>query len=249
MSIKDQVSTEEWKVRQDLAACYRLVAHYDWDDLIFTHISVRVPGDEAHFLLNPYGLLFEEVTASNLVKIDIHGNKVMDSDYDVNPAGFTIHSAVHEAREDAHCVLHLHTTEGVAISAQETGLLPLSQFSLFPLSGLSYHPYEGVALNPDEKKRLVSDLGTTNFMILQSHGLLTCAHTVCDAFLYMYILQRACESQIMAQAGGGKLIQVPDMIVQGMKAQAERVLQGAGGLLAWPALLRKLDRIDPSYKD
>lgn len=249
MSIKQRVSPQEWQLRQDLAACYRLVAHYGWDDLIFTHISVRIPGDEAHFLLNPYGLLFEEVTASSLVKVDLHGNKVMDSDYEVNPAGFVIHSAVHQAREDAHCVLHLHTTAGVAVSAQENGLLPLSQFSLLPLSTLSYHPYEGVALNPDEKKRLVADLGNSNFMILQNHGLLTCAHSVCDAFLYMYILQRACESQVMAQAGGNKLIQVSDAIVKGIQAQTEQVLRGAGGTLAWPALLRKLDRLDPSYKE
>jgi len=249
MNVKQQVSPQEWQLRQDLAACYRLVAHYGWDDLIFTHISARVPGEADHFLLNPYGMMFDEITASSLVKVDINGNKVMDSTFAVNPAGFIIHSAVHEVREDAHCVLHLHTNEGVAVSAQKNGLLPISQFSLFPLASLSYHPYEGVALNPEEKKRLVADLGTTNFMILQSHGLLTCGRTVADAFLYMYILQRACESQIMAQSGGSELVQVPDMIVKGIQAQAEQVLRGSGGELAWPGLLRKLDRIDPSYKE
>lgn len=150
--VRTQVSPEEWQVRVDLAACYNIIAHYGWDDLIFTHISARVPGPEHHFLINPYGLMFEEVSASSLVKVDLAGNKVMDSKFDINPAGFTIHSAVHEAREDAMCVLHLHTNEGVAVSAQKHGLLPFSQTSLFPLSGLSYHDYEGVALREDEKR-------------------------------------------------------------------------------------------------
>jgi ribulose-5-phosphate 4-epimerase/fuculose-1-phosphate aldolase len=246
-SLQPDVSADEWKVRVDLAACYRLVAHYGWDDLIFTHISARVPGPETHFLINPYGLMFDEITASSLVKIDLAGNKVTDSPYGINPAGFTIHSAVHEGRHDAHCVLHLHTTAGIAVSAQKDGLLPLSQQSLFPLSALSYHDYEGVALNPEEKPRLVADLGETNFMILRNHGLLTCGDTVAQAFLNMYILQRSCEAQVMAQAGGKELISIPQPILAGVQAMSKTVTRGAGAQLAWPGLLRKLDRVNPGY--
>ena len=246
-SLQPEVSADEWKVRVDLAACYRLVAHYGWDDLIFTHISARVPGPETHFLINPYGLMFDEITASSLVKIDLAGNKVTDSPYGINPAGFTIHSAVHEGRHDAHCVLHLHTTAGVAVSAQKDGLLPLSQQSLFPLSALSYHDYEGVALNPEEKPRLVADLGETNFMILRNHGLLTCGDTVAQAFLNMYILQRSCEAQVMAQAGGKELISIAQPILAGVQAMSKTVTRGAGAQLAWPGLLRKLDRVNPGY--
>lgn len=242
-----RVSAGEWQMRVDLAACYRLVALNRWDDLIFTHISARVPGPDHHFLINPYGLTFEEVTASNLVKIDLTGNKVDDSPYDINPAGFTIHSAVHEARDDALCVIHLHTAAGVAVSTQRDGLLPISQQSLFPLSDLSYHDYEGLALNPEEKARLVRDLGQTHYMILRNHGLLTCADNVADAYLSMYVLQRACEVQLLAQGGGVPLIEVPRQIVAGIQAAAKQVTRNAGGKLAWPALLRKLDRIDPGY--
>jgi len=246
-SLQAGVSADEWKLRVDLAACYRLVAHYGWDDLIFTHISARVPGPETHFLINPYGLMFDEITASSLVKIDLRGKKVVASAYDINPAGFTIHSAVHEVRHDAHCVLHLHTTAGVAVSAQKDGLLPISQQSLFPLSALSYHDYEGVALNPEEKPRLVADLGETNFMILRNHGLLTCGETVAEAFLNMYILQRSCEAQVMAQAGGKELIPIPPLILAGIQAMSKTVTRGAGAKLAWPGLLRKLDRVNPGY--
>lgn len=246
-NVKASVSAEEWQMRKDLAACYNLVAHYGWDDLIFTHISARVPGPEHHFLINPYGLMFDEVSASSLVKVDLQGNKVMDSEYDINPAGFTIHSAVHEAREDALCVIHLHTREGVAVSALADGLQPLSQQSLFPLSGLSYHDYEGVALNPEEKVRLVADLGQTQFMILRNHGLLTCAGNVADAFLNMFILQRACEIQLLAQSTGQPLIQVPQTIVDGIQQAAQQVTRNAGGQLAWPGLLRRLDRINAPY--
>ncbi len=225
-----------------------MVAHYGWDDLIFTNISARVPGPQHHFLINPYGLLFEEVTASSLVKVDLHGTKVMPSEFDVNPAGFVIHSAVHEARHDAQCVMHLHTTQGVAISALESGLGPYSQQSLFALASISYHDYEGVALNPAEKVRLVADLGTTNFMILRNHGLLTCADSIADTFLAMFILQRACEIQLMAQATGEPLVSVNAQILAGIQAQASQVTKGAGGQLAWPAILRKLDRMCPDYK-
>ncbi|MBT0587429.1 class II aldolase/adducin family protein [Alteromonas oceanisediminis] len=248
-SVQQSVSVDEWNMRVDLAACYRMVAHYGWDDLVFTHISARVPGPEHHFLINPYGLLFEEVTASSLVKVDLQGNKVMDSEYEINPAGFTIHSAVHEARDDAKCVLHLHTTAGIAVSAQEDGLLPYSQQSLFALASLSYHDYEGVALNPDEKVRLVNDLGDTNFMILRNHGLLTCADSVADAFLGMFILQRSCEIQIQAQASGVELRAIPAPILAGIRAQADKVTRSAGGSLAWPGILRKLERDCPDFKN
>jgi ribulose-5-phosphate 4-epimerase/fuculose-1-phosphate aldolase len=247
-SIKDIVSPEEWAIRVDLAACYRMVAHYGWDDLIFTHISARVPGPDAHFLINPYGMLFEEVTASSLVKVDLDGNKILDSEFDINPAGFNIHSAVHEAREDAHCVLHLHTNEGVAVSILEDGLEAFSQASLFPLSGLSYHAYEGVSLNPDEKQRLVADLGENNFFILRNHGLLTCASTIPDAFLFMYIMQRAAETQLLAQGTGKPLIKVPDAILGGIQSMAKEVLRSSGGQMAWPGILRKLDRDYPGFR-
>ena len=247
-SVKDIVSPEEWAIRVDLAACYRMVAHYGWDDLIFTHISARVPGPEAHFLINPYGMLFEEVTASSLVKVDLDGNKVLDSDFDINPAGFNIHSAVHAAREDAHCVLHLHTNEGVAVSILEDGLVAFSQASLFPLSGLSYHDYEGVSLDPDEKQRLVADLGDNNFFVLRNHGLLTCASTIPDAFLFMYIMQRAAETQLLAQGTGKPLIKVPDAILAGIQSMAKEVLKSSGGQMAWPGILRKLDRDYPGFR-
>jgi len=246
-NVQNQVSEEEWQLRVDLAAAYRLVALYGWDDIIFTHISARIPGDEHHFLINPYGLMFEEVTASSLVKIDLQGNKVLESPYNINPAGFTIHSAIHEAREDAQCVMHTHTINGVAVSAQTHGLLPLSQQSLFALSGLSYHDYEGVALRSDEKPRLVADLGTNNFMILRNHGLLTCAPTIPDTFLAMYILEAACSIQLRAQASS-ELTHVPEEITRTMQEQAKAATNNMGGALAWPGLLRKLDRIDPSYK-
>ncbi|MGM8872366.1 class II aldolase/adducin family protein [Psychrobacter sp. 2Y5] len=248
-NVKDNVSAAEWQMRVDLAACYRLIALYGWDDLVFTHISARVPDSDDAFLINPYGLLFEEITASNLVKVNQAGEKVAPSLYDINPAGFTIHSAVHEARSDAHCVIHLHTSDGVAVSTQQQGLLPISQQSLFPLSNLAYHDYEGVALNPDEKVRLVADLADANFMILRNHGLLTCAHTVADAFLFMYIMQRACEVQIKAQSGGRELTMIAPQILAGIQAASAEVTKGAGGDIAWPALLRKLRRTDPSFAE
>src|SRR5712691_1857211 len=197
-NIREQISKEEWQTRVDLAAAYRLVADYGWDDLIFTHLSARVPGPEHHFLINPYGMMFEEITASSLVNVNLEGRIVMASPYFINPAGFTIHSAVHEAREDALCVIHLHTHNGIAVSAQENGLLPISQQSLVALSSLAYHEYEGLALNPDEKTRLVADLGVKNNMILRNHGLLTIGKTPAEAFLSMYILESACRIQLLA---------------------------------------------------
>jgi ribulose-5-phosphate 4-epimerase/fuculose-1-phosphate aldolase len=248
-AVRKQVSDEEWAVRVDLAACYRLIAMYGWDDLVFTHISARVPGPDEHFLINAYGMLFEEMTASSLVKVDLAGEKVLDSPHPVNPAGFVIHSAVHEARPDVGCVLHTHTRAGVAVSAQADGLLPISQVSLFPYASLGYHDYEGVALNDDEKPRLVADLGSNNALILRNHGLLTTGATIADAFLNMYALETACQTQIMAQSSGGELVMVPQPIVEGILAQAELVTKGLMGQLAWPGLLRKLDRLDPSFRD
>ena len=248
-SLQGKVSEAEWQLRVDLAAAYRLIAHYGWDDMVFTHLSVRIPGPEHHFLINPFGALFDEITASSLVKVDVNGEKVEDSPMPVNPAGFTIHSAIHEAREDAQCVMHTHTVAGVAVAAHSEGLLPLSQQSLFPLSSLAYHDYEGIAVREDEKSRLVADLGTANFMILRNHGLLTCAPTVADAFLFMYVMQKACEIQVAALAGDRPLTPVPQPIIDKIQSEGDKVTSSQGGLLAWPALLRKLDRIDPSYRD
>jgi ribulose-5-phosphate 4-epimerase/fuculose-1-phosphate aldolase len=248
-SICDQVSEAEWQARVDLAAAYRLVALYGWDDLIFTHISARVPGPEHHFLLNAYGMMFDEVTASSLVKIDPSGNKVLESPYFINPAGFTIHSAVHAAREDALCVMHLHTDHGIAVSAQKDGLLPISQQSMFPLASLAYHDYEGLALNEEEKPRLVSDLGDKNYLILRNHGLLTIGKTAAEAFLSMYILERACRIQILAQSGGVELHRVAEPIIDLTAKQMSAVTVGQGAELTWPGLIRRLDRIDPTYRD
>jgi ribulose-5-phosphate 4-epimerase/fuculose-1-phosphate aldolase len=249
VGLRREVSEEEWQARIDLAAAYRLVAHYGWDDLIFTHLSARVPGPEHHFLINPYGMMFEEITASSLLKINLQGELVSPSPYFINPAGFTIHSAVHAAREDALCVIHLHTDYGVAVSAQKDGLLPISQQSLFALASLAYHEYEGLALNEDEKSRLVSDLGDKTNMILRNHGLLTVGKTAAEAFLSMYILERACRVQILAQSGGGALLPVSEPILENVAAQLGAVTVGQGAQLAWPGLLRKLDRIDPSYRE
>lgn len=249
ISVQSQVSAEEWALRVNLAACYRIIAMYGWDDLIFTHISARVPGPDDHFLINAYGLLFEEMTASSLVKVDLNGDIVLDTPHIINPAGFTIHSAVHAARHDAGCVLHTHTRAGVAVSAQTDGLLPISQISLFPFASLAYHDYEGIALNEDEKPRLVADLGDKNFLILRNHGLLTVGPTIPDAFLFMYALETACQTQIAALAGGVPLTRVNDAIVSGIQAQVDAVLKGVGADLAWPGLLRKLDRQDPSYRE
>ncbi|HXU35803.1 MAG TPA: class II aldolase/adducin family protein [Blastocatellia bacterium] len=248
-AVRDMVSTEEWQARIDLAAAYRLAALFGWDDLIFTHISARVPGPEHHFLINPYGLMFDEITASSLVKIGLDGKKVMDSSYDINPAGFTIHSAIHAARQDALCVMHLHTRHGVAISAKKQGLLPISQQSLFALASIAYHDYEGLALNEGEKPRLVGDLGEKNNLILRNHGLLTIGGNAAEAFLAMYNLERACEIQVMAEAGGSELVQIPVPILKGIEAQVKVVTKGLGADLVWPGLLRKLDRVDSSYRE
>lgn len=247
--VRRQVTAEEWQTRVELAAAYRLVAHFGWDDLIFTHISARVPGQPGQFLINPYGMLFDEITASSLVKVDHAGRPLMESEYDVNPAGFVIHSAIHDGRPEVQCVLHTHTRYGVAVSAQQDGLLPISQQSIFPLARLAYHDYEGVALRDDEKPRLVADLGQSNFLILRNHGLLTCGRSVAEAVLAMYTLESACRIQILAQSGGGALTRIPQSIIADAVNQSRQVTKGKGAGLAWPGLLRRLDRLDPSYKD
>ena len=249
-SLRDKVSPEEWAVRLDLAACYRLVANFGWEDLVFTHITARVPGADDQFLINPYGLFFDEITASSLVKIDLQGNKVQESPFPVNPAGFVIHSAIHAARHDALCVLHTHTLNGVAVSAQREGLLPISQHSIFVLASLGYHDFEGPALNDDEKPRLVADLGANRSLILRNHGLLTVGETVADAFIAMYYLEASCAIQVRAQSGGGDLIPVSKEIIDRAYTQATTSpRQGSvRGSLVWPGLLRRLDRLDTSYQ-
>lgn len=245
--VRNKVSAEEWAVRVDLAACYRLVALYGWDDLVFTHISARVPGTH-DFLINPYGLTFEEITASNLVRVDLAGRKTLETPYEINPAGYTIHSAIHEARQDANCVLHLHTMQGVAVSCQKAGLLPISQQASIIVQSLSYHDYEGIALNPDEKARLQQHLGNTRHLMLRNHGLLTVGGSVADAFLSMYTFQRACEIQVLAQGNGAELVLIPSSVLDTVPGYLKAVTRGAGSGVAWPALLRKIDRLDPGYR-
>ena len=248
-SLRQVVSAEEWQLRVDLAACYRLIAQYGWSDLVFTHVTARIPGPEHYFLINPYGLMFDEITASSLVKVDQACNKVIDSPFPVNPAGFNIHSCIHEARHDVVCVLHTHTRAGVAVSAQKAGVLPISQQSTFVLASLAYHAYEGVALRDEEKPRLAADLGDKNFLMLRNHGLLTVGKSVADAFLSMYTFENTCRIQIDAQAGGGELVQINPAILSGMAQVMKTVTAGQGANIAWPALLRKLDRIDPGFRD
>ena len=245
-TVQSRVSAEEWQLRVDLAACYRLVALYGWSDLVFTHISARIPGPEHHFLINPYGMLFDEITASSLVKVDQHCNQLIESSYPVNPAGFTIHSCIHAARQDVGCVLHTHSRAGVAVSAQKGGVLPISQQSTFVLASLAYHGYEGVALRDDEKPRLVADFGRKTYLMLRNHGLLTVGPTVADAFLAMYTFENTCRIQIDAQAGG-ELVTIDPRIMDGLAQVMKTVTAGQGAQIAWPALLRKLDRTDPGY--
>lgn len=237
----------EWRQRVDLAACYRLVALYGWDDLIFTHISARVPGPHHHFLINPYGWMFNEITASSLVKVDLDGRLVDESPHQVNPAGFIIHSAVHSARNDADCVLHVHSINGVAVSAQTDGVLPLSQQSMLVLSSLAYHDYEGIAVEADERPRLASDLGDKTFLMLRNHGLLTVGRSIAEAFVAMYFFEAACMIQVRALAGGAGIRRIDDSIIVRASQQFDAVTRGLGGALAWPALLRRLDSVDPSY--
>jgi len=247
ISVKSRVSAEEWKVRVELAALYRLVALYGWDDMIFTHISARVPGPEHHFLINPYGYFFNEITASSLVKVDLEGNIVEPTEHYINPAGFTIHSAIHAAREDAKFVLHVHTDAGIAVAATKEGLLPISQHALAVLPNLAYHDYEGIALDLDERERLVRDLGDKTSMLLWNHGTLAVGETASACWLNIFFLERACQIQVLASAPGREHLRMaPDEAIQTVKEQ-QAATRGIGAMLAWPGCLRKLDRESPGY--
>lgn len=246
----DGTSEAERAVRVDLAAAYRLVAHHGWDDLIFTHLSARVPGPEHHFLINPYDMTFDEITASSLVKIDVDGNPVGPNNHPVNPAGFTIHSAIHMAREDAAAVMHVHTPHGQAVSAMAFGLLPHTQTAMIAAHDVAYHDYEGIATDLDERARLVADLGDRHAMILRNHGTLALGDSVAACFLRLYFLERACEAQVHMLAAGRENLNAPP---EGVDAKVARQSSGPAMTalaqrLAWPALLRKLDRIDPGFR-
>jgi ribulose-5-phosphate 4-epimerase/fuculose-1-phosphate aldolase len=247
-SLQGRVSDEEWKVRVDLAAAYRMVAHYAWDDLIFTHLSARVPGPEHHFLLNPYNLMFEEVTASSLVKVNEHGNPVEPTPFITNPAGFTIHSALHMGRADAHAVMHLHTPAGQAVSAHNEGLLPLTQTAMLVRGEIGFHDYEGVAVDLEERGRLVEHLGDKSLMLLRNHGTLAVGASVGECFIKLYYLERACQAQVMAlSAGEANLNHPPQGAPEVTAEQGKAGLKVVANLLAWPALLRKAYRLDPSF--
>ena len=249
-SVQDSVAPEEWALRTDLAAAYRLVALYGWDDLIFTHLSVRVPGPEHHFLINPYNLMFEEITASSLVKIDVAGKPVIETPYITNAAGFCIHSAIHMARDDAQAVIHLHTPAGQAVAAQADGLRPITQTAMAIRGEVAYHDFEGIATDLEERERLVADLGTKDAMILRNHGTLTVGVTMAQAFIKMYFLERACEAQVMALSAGPEgLNNPPQGTPEKTAGQGKAGLGMVADRLAWPALLRKLDRIDPGFRN
>jgi len=249
-SLRGKVSAEEWQARVDLAACYRLVALFGMNDLVYNHITARVPGEEGRFLINPYGYAYEEITASSLVKIDFDGKVVLDSGtgYGVNRAGFVIHSAVHRARKDVACVIHTHSPAGMAVSALKCGLLPLTQNAMF-FGAIGTHDYEGPAIDLDEQARLVRDLGENAALILRNHGLLTAGRTVCEAFVVMHWLEKACQAQLMAMACNTALNLPGEDVV---RLTGERYRPGQRRNITeveWPALLRMLERRDPSYKD
>lgn len=249
-SMRGQVSDAEWRMRVDVAACYRLIALFGMNDLVYNHVSGRVPGEDGHFLINAYGLAYEEVTASSLVKIDLEGNVVLDSGtgYGVNRAGFVIHSAIHRARHDIACVIHTHSPAGMAVSALKCGLLPLTQNAMF-FGQLGYHDYEGPAVDLDEQKRLVRDLGEGMAMVLRNHGLLTCGTTVAEAFVTMHWLERACQAQVQAMACNTDLL-LPDPKTVRLTHDRYRPGQRRNITeLEWPAMLRMLERRDPGYKD
>lgn len=246
--VRSHVSEAEWALRVNLAACYRAAALYGWDDLVFTHISARVEGPAHHFLINPYGLSFDEITASSLVKVDQDCRPVLDSPFPVNPAGFLIHSCIHEVRADAHCVFHTHTRAGIAVSAQRSGVLPISQQSTFVLESLGYHDYEGVALREDERGRLARDLGASNYFMLRNHGLLVVGPDVPEAFLRMHTFESACRIQVDACSSGAELVHIDAGIIRGAAAVSKKVTNGQGGHIAWGALLRRLDRIDSGFR-
>jgi ribulose-5-phosphate 4-epimerase/fuculose-1-phosphate aldolase len=246
-SLQGKVSDEEWAIRVDLAAAYRMVAYYGWDDLIFTHLSARIPGPEHQFLLNPYNLMFEEVTASSLIKVDVSGNPVDPTPFITNPAGFTIHSAIHMAREDAHAVMHVHTPAGQAVSAHSEGLLPLTQTAMLVRGDLAFHNYEGVAVDLSERERLVADLDGRNLMLLRNHGTLAVGKNVGECFVRLYFLERACQAQIMALSAGDEINNPPQGSPEITAQQGQVGVALAANLLAWPALKRKAYRLDPSF--
>ncbi len=252
-SLKEQVSAEEWAMRVDLAACYRLVDLFGWSDLLGTHVSARVPGEEGAFLINPYGLLFEEITASSLVKVDEEGNILSTTDRHINPAGFVIHSAIHVARPEVACALHTHTPAGVGVATQKDGLLPLTQHALAVIAHIAYHDYEGIATDPSERERLVRDLGDANVLVLRNHGLLTVGRTVAEAFVWMYRAERACRMQLAFQQAGAEPVAIPAEVQEVTIARNRKANSPEGhrpiGVHEWPALLRKLDHVDPSYRE
>lgn len=240
-------SEEEWRTRVDLAACYRLFHHFRMTDLIYTHISARTSGTEEHFLINAYGLMFDEITASSLVKVDVEGNILDDSTgLGINPGGFTIHSAVHKARPDITCVMHSHTAAGIAVSVQQDGLLPLTQHSMRFTDSIAYHDYEGVHFTDDERRKLQKSLGRHKAMILRNHGLLVAGSTIPEAFDIIYYLERACQAQIAAQSSGAKLV-YPDHAVARQVADVFADPDRKANTRIWPALLRMLDRVSPGY--
>ncbi|MEZ5937153.1 MAG: class II aldolase/adducin family protein [Hyphomonadaceae bacterium] len=247
IDVRNRVSAEEWRVRTELAALYRLVALHGWDDMIYTHISARVPGPDHHFLINPYGYFFDEITASSLVKVDLDGAIVEPTEYMINPAGFTIHSAIHAAREDAKFVLHVHADAGIAVAATKDGLLPLSQHALIVLPQLAYHEYEGIALDLGERERLVRDIGDKNLLMLWNHGTLSCGETAAACWQGIFMLERACEMQVKAMAGGREHLRIAPEAAQATVAEQVKFASIAGATLAWPGLLRKLDRESPGY--
>jgi ribulose-5-phosphate 4-epimerase/fuculose-1-phosphate aldolase len=248
--VREQVSQEEWQTRVDLAACYRLMAEFGMVEMIANHISARVPGMRNEFLINPYGMLYEELTASSLIKIDLDGNILFNAtDYGINQAGYVIHSAIHGARHDVDCIIHTHTLPGMAVSAMKRGLMPIAQTSLRWAKGVSYHAYEGIALNLDERERLVKDLGDTDAMILKNHGLLTCAASIPECFNNMYRLERACQLQVMTLSCNTEIELPPQEVVNEAWRLFQPGVRRRFGLLEWPALLRKLDKVDPSYRN
>lgn len=248
-SLRPEMSADEWQQRVELAACYRLLAHFRMTDLIYTHCTVRVPGEPGRFLINPYGHRWEEITASSLVKIDVDGNKVDDSPARVNPAGFTIHSAVHMSRHDAACVIHTHTRAGMAVASLKDGLLPLNQIALQFYGRLGVHDYEGIALDLDERERIIADLGSKCGLLLRNHGLLTVGRTVAEAFNLMFYLERACEVQVATLSMGREIVLPPVEVCERVGAQYDQMNFDDGDLqLEWAAHLRMLDGIDPSYR-
>ena len=248
-SMKDKVSEAEWEARVNLAAAYRLVALWGMDEMIANHISVRVPGEEDTFLINPYGYFYEEITASSLIKIDLDGNVVQkpDFDYEPNRAGFVIHSAIHRAREDAHCVIHTHTPAGMAVSTMKCGLLPLTQTAM-RFATIGYHDYQSVAVDLAEQESIVADLGDSDLLILRNHGLLTVAPSIAQAFSNIYRAELACKVQVMAMSANTEIGTPPQAIIEKTNALYRPETRRPFGVLEWPGLLRKLDRIDPSFR-